>query len=81
MNDIDAVLRELGDVARTAPAPRIDVQHRVLGTIAARGPVTWNDWVPLAVGGVAVATAAVVAITFMPTWNMMFEPWVGYFPK
>lgn len=81
MNEVDAILNQLGDAARKEPSPDVDVRLRVMQTVAVQRPVLKLDIVPIVFSGVAVTAAAMIFIVCFPSWQTMFDPWASYFAQ
>ncbi len=81
MTDADEVLCELSSLARLETEPVINVRTRVMRTISAQPRRAALDVMPVAFAGIAVTVAAGVLIALLPTWQMMFEPWIAYLPR
>ena len=77
MNDVDGLLKQLGESARREPSSTIDVRERVLQSVSLV-PVK-VDWFPIICGGVACAVAATLLVACLPSWQTMFDPWASYF--
>lgn len=80
MNDVSDLLDQLGTAARGEEAPQIDVRADVLKTVAGRPVKMPFERLPIVFAAAAVGVAAAVALTFLPTWQLLSEPWVCYFP-
>ena len=59
----------------------MDVSARVLRTIATRPAPAGLDLMPIAFAGGAVVVAALVFFACLPSWQIMLDPWAGYFPN
>ncbi len=81
MTDIDKILHDLSDVARTEVLQSVDVRARVMTTISSKPKSVPLDVLPIVVTAVAVAIAATAVFLLLPVWQTMFEPWASYFPN
>lgn len=79
MTDMESLLGDLGRMARNEALSEVDVRSRVMSTIAAQPSVVRLDLVPLVFSGFAVAVAAVLVISFLPSAETMLDPWASYF--
>jgi len=79
MKDVESLLGDLGRMARNEARPEVDVRSRVMSSIAAQPSVARLDLVPLVFSGVAVAVAAMLVISFLPSAETMLDPWASYF--
>ena len=80
MTDLHKILNELGECARDATPPNVDVRQRVMESLAIRSQVLPPDPTPLAFCGVAIALAVSLLIAFLPLWQTLSEPWACYLP-
>ncbi len=78
--NIDKLLRELSNLARTDSLPAVDVRSSVLQTLAAQSQPVRVDLTQVAFTAVSVAVAASVVIALLPAWQTMSEPWVCLLP-
>ncbi|MEZ6116507.1 MAG: hypothetical protein R3C28_08030 [Pirellulaceae bacterium] len=79
MDRTEKILTELGQHARTAPPSSIDVTPSVMRRLpdVSVSP-TWEK-APLVIAMISVAIAASVTLMFLPSWQIMNEPWICYF--
>ena len=77
MNDVDALLDELGERARRETLPDIDVRARVMQSVST--VCVKADWFPVVCGSVSFVVAAALLMVCLPSWHTMFDPWAGFF--
>ncbi len=80
MTDVDKLLCSLSSIARPDTQSRIDVRARVMHTVSFQSQPALLDLMPLMFSGAAVACATATVIVLLPTWQIMSEPWISYFP-
>ncbi len=80
MSDVNKLLHDLAQQARSEPAQPIDVRARVTQTLSSRLYAAPLDISPIVFAGVSVAIAAGFLIALLPTWMTLTDPWVAYLP-
>ncbi len=80
MNDVNKLLRDLAQQARSEPAQPVDVRARVTRTLFVRSRTSPLDIAPVVFAGISVAIAAGFLFVMLPTWLTLTAPWVAYRP-
>lgn len=78
MNEPHDILNRLAARARDEVPLQVDVQGRVMETLACRPRPVKTETTTLVVSVLAVATAACIVLALLPAWQAISEPWACY---
>lgn len=73
-------IKQLAERSQEAPVPEVDVRARVRTTLRemATEPPALVDRPSLAFAGFSVAIAALLFTFFLPTVQLLWDPWLAY---